>query len=152
LIPWLIIRTDIAKELYVARQIALAGFDAWVPIQCVLSRPSVARRVSAHSNARKVKELPVLPKRLFAAVPVALQRELTGIRHLDSIERDAASMALQIPHGQILTFKAEIDRMNADILALNAIATRKSKAKWKNLKDALQELVSQAKTELEIAA
>jgi phage pi2 protein 07 len=147
LIPWIIIRTDIAKELYVARQIALAGFDAWVPMEY---RSERANRLTR--KRRNITEHPVLPKRLFAAVPVTVCGELMGMRHVAAIEFDAAYNPVQIPCRQIAIFRDEIDKLNAEIMALNAIATRKTKAKWKNMRDALQDLVQQAKAEMEIAA
>lgn len=150
--PWLIIKTDLRKEDYVARQIALAGFDAWVPTELIRCRTGVSRR---YTNARKViatRELPVLPKRLFAAIPVGAEADVSRIRHLVAIERDAYSLALQIPHSQIVRFRDEIDKLNREVLALAAIQTRKQKAKWRDLKSALQELMKPNDGKMEEAA
>jgi len=152
-LSWLIIRTDFRKEAYVARQIANMGFPAWVPCQLVASRPGIARRVTARA-AVAVKELPVLPRRLFAAVPswAVSQAELDGIRHMEAIERNAELLPVWIPDGQIAAFKAEIDRENTAALALMQARSRKQKAKWKDMRTALLDMIHQAKGQMEQAA
>ena len=149
---WLIIRTDFRKEHYVASQIGKLGFDCWVPVQIITSRPNVSRRVTSKAHMQTIKELPILPRRLFCAVPVALQAELAGVRHLDSIERNAAQEAISVPHSQIHAFRVEIDKMNAAALALSQTQSKKQKAKWRDMREALAELVNGAKQELEQAA
>lgn len=149
---WLIIRTDYRKEHYVAQQIRNAGFDAWVPVQIIAARPQIARRITAKAQLQTIKEIPVLPRRLFAAVPVALQAELEGVRHLVAIERNAALEAISVPFNQIHAFRVEIDRENTAALALSQRASRKQKAKWKSLHDALVEMIDGAKAHLEQAA
>lgn len=148
---WLLIRTDHAKEAYVARQIQNLGFDAWVPSQIVVTRPAMSRRVTAVANQR-IKELPILPRRLFAAVPVALQAEVSKIRHLVAFERDGASDAVCVSSAEIARFRAAIDAENTAALALAQKASRKQKARWKQLKDALLDLIDSAKEQLERAA
>jgi hypothetical protein len=149
---WLILRTDHGKEAYVARQIMFRGFDAWVPAQIIVCRPSVARRVSAKSQLQKIKELPILPRRLFAAVPVAQEADLAGIRHLVAVERDGASEALCVPSAEIARFRAAIDAENMAALALAQKASRKQKAKWRSLHDALLDMIDSAKAQMEQAA
>lgn len=149
---WILLRSDAHKEHYVARQVSLMGFHAWVPCQIIACRPQVSRRITAKAHLSKLRELPILPRRLFADVPVWLQTELDGIRHLDGIERDAASMPLQIPPSQIAAFRAEIDRENTAALALAQKASRRQKAKWRDMKTALLDLISTAKETLEEAA
>jgi hypothetical protein len=149
---WILLRSDAHKEHYVARQVSLLGFSAWVPCQIIACRPQVSRRITAKAHLSKLRELPILPRRLFAEVPAWLQTELEGIRHLDGIERDAASMPLQIPPSQIASFRAEIDRENTAALALAQKASRRQKAKWRDMKDALLDLISTAKETLEEAA
>lgn len=149
---WLIIRTDFRKEHYVAQQIRNAGFDAWVPVQIITSRPQIARRITAKAHMQTIKELPILPRRMFAAVPVALQDELEGIRHLVAIERNADQEAISVPHSQIHAFRVTIDNENTAALALSQRASRKQKAKWKSLHDALCEMIEGAKQTMEQAA
>jgi len=150
---WLIIRTDFRKEAYVARQIANMGFPAWVPCQLVASRPGIARRVLAKPIVA-VKELPVLPRRLFAAVPswAVSQAELDGIRHMEAIERDAEQAPVWIPDAQIAAFRAEIDRVNTATLALATRQNRRQKAQWKDMRTALLDMIHQAKGQMEQAA
>lgn len=151
MIDWLIIRTDFRKEHYVANQIERLGFQSWVPAQIIATRTAAGRRATA-KPATVLKELPILPRRLFAAVPVALQADLDGIRHLVAIERDTASGAICVPHSQIVAFRDEIDRENTASLMLHQQRSRKQKAKWRSLHDALVEMIEQAKTQLERAA
>lgn len=148
---WLIIRTDHAKEHYVAQQIAMLGFDAWVPCQIIVTRPAMSRRVTAVANQR-IKELPILPRRIFAAVPVALQGEVSKIRHLVAVERDGASEAICVSSAEMTRFRAAIDAENTAAMALAQKASRKQKQRWKQLKDALLDLIDSAKEQLERAA
>jgi hypothetical protein len=153
LTSWLIIRTNYRKEHYVAAQIRNMGFAAWVPCQMIASRPGIARRKLAHP-AVAIKELPVLPRRLFAAVPMwaVYQHELDGIRHCQGFEQNADQMVVQIPDSQIAAFRSEIDRENTAALALMTARNRKAKAKWKSLHDALVEMVESARNQMEAAA
>ena len=151
---WLIIRTDFRKEHYVAQQIKSLGFPCWVPAQIVVVRDCRGRRVTARAQMQSIRELPILPKRIFAAVPswALLQGELDHIRHLVAVERDADQRAVSVPDSQITAFRAEIDRVNTASLALAQRAGRKQKAQWKSLHDALLELIESAKNQLEKAA
>lgn len=143
---WLIVRTDFRKEHFVAAQIRNVGFEAWVPCE------ARTHRICRHVKRRETTYHPILPRTLFAAVPVALQAELAGVRHLDSIERNALQEAISVPSSQIHAFRVEIDKMNAAALALSQTASRKQKAKWRDMREALAELVNGAKQELEQAA
>lgn len=146
---WIIVRTQVKKEDYVARQIANAGFDAWVPTEIVRCR-GASRRIT--KTTVTTKPLPVLPKRLFCAVPVAAHGDLMKIRHLVAIERGPDSTALEIPYSQIVVFRDEIDRLNREVLALAAIQTRKHRAKWRDMREALAELAKGDKRAVEVAA
>jgi hypothetical protein len=148
---WLIIRTDFRKEHYVAQQIRNAGFDAWVPVQIIMARKPNSRRIDSVARYER-KELPILPRRLFAAVPVALQAELEGVRHLVAIERNGQQEAICVPANQLHAFRVEIDKENAAAMALSQTASKRQKKKWKSLHDALVELIDGAKAELEQAA
>jgi hypothetical protein len=57
-----------------------------------------------------------------------------------------------IPDSQISAFRAVIDAENRAALALSQSASRKQKAKWRDLREALLEMVDQAKAQLEQAA
>jgi len=151
---WVIIRTDFRKEGYVAQQIRNLTFDAWHPVQVIACRPSIARRVSSKAQLRAYREISILPRRIFASVPVwaLLQGELSHIRHLVAIEHGADSRPLSVPHEQIAAFRAEIDAANAAEIALRSRAGRKSKAKWKKLHDGFREMLEQAKSSMELAA
>lgn len=143
---WLVIRTDFRKEHFVAAQIKNAGFEAWVP--CEIR----TQRICRHVKRRETTYHPIIPKMLFAAVPVALQAELEGVRHLVAVERNAVQEAISVPSSQIHAFRVEIDRMNAAALALSQTAIKKQKAKWRDLREALAELINGAKQEMEQAA
>lgn len=154
---WLILKTDHAKEQYVARQVAGLGYDAWVPSQIIVTRKCAGRRVMAQSNAQQIKELPILPRRVFVQMPFgvdteALQADVARVRYSAGLERDMASSALVIPSVQIAAFRSAIDAENTASLALAQKASRRQKARWKSLHDALVEMIQGAKQQLEQAA
>ena len=153
---WLILRTDHAKEAYVARQVANMGYRVWVPSQIIVCRPTIARRVTAKASLAKVKELPILPRRFFARIVDChdreVQSELTNLRHCDGFERDSEQRLALIPDAEIAAFRAAIDAENTASLALAQKASRRQKAKWKSLHDALVELIQSAKETMEQAA
>lgn len=151
---WLIIRTDHQKEAYVARQIASLTFQAWNPVQLIACRPAIARRVSSKAQLRSIKEVSILPRRIFAAVPVwaVLQGELAHIRHLVAVEHGADSRPLSVPSEQIARFRAAIDAENTAAMALAQKVSGRQKAKWRSLKEALEGMISDAKQQMEEAA
>lgn len=151
---WLIIRTDHQKEAYVAQQIRNLTWDAWVPAQIIVCRPAIARRVSSKAQLRSIKEVPILPRRIFAAVPswAVLQGELCHIRHMVGVEHDGASRPIYVSPAEIARFKAAIDAENTAALALAQKASRKQKAKWRSLHDALLDMIDMAKQQIEAAA
>jgi hypothetical protein len=153
---WIILRTDTRKEAFVARQIAQMGYQAWVPIQIIASRPSAARRVTAKAHLTSIKELPILPRRVFARIVDYLDREtqseIQSIRYFDAFERDAEQRFALVPDDQIAAFRAVIEAENTASLALSQRASRKQKAKWKSLHGALVEMIEGAKAQLEQAA
>lgn len=152
---WLIIRTDHRKENYVAAQLRHMGYDAWVPAQIIVCRPSLSRRVTA--NARHaIRELPILPRRVFARIvdwpDREAQSDILSVRHVETVERDAEQRAVRIRDAEIASFRAAIDAENTAALALAQKASRKQKAKWRSLHDALLEMIDAAKNQLEQAA
>lgn len=148
MMDWIILKTDFRKEQYVASQIGKLTFDAWVPCEVR------THRICRHVKRRETTYHPLLPRTIFAAVPrwALLQGELDHIRHLVGVERNAAQEAISVPSSQIHAFRVEIDKMNAAALALSQTASRKQKAKWRDMREALAELVNGAKQELEQAA
>ena len=151
---WIIIRTDFRKEAYVADAIRRTGFDAWHPVQVIACRPASARRIMAKTQLRAYREVSLIPRRVFAAVPHwgLLQGELDHIRYRADVERNAALDPVSVPPAEIAAFKAAIDAENTASLALATKASRKQKARWKSLHDALIEMIEQAKGQLERAA
>ena len=155
---WLIVRTDFRKEAYVARQVEHMGFDAWVPVQVIACRPQIARRVSAKAHLKTIKEVCLLPRRVFVSMPLeaaaeAVHGEYGYLRQAGcALERNAALDPVSVPGSQIAAFRAEIDRENVAALALAQKASRKQKAKWRSLHDALLEMIDAAKEQLEQAA
>ncbi len=149
---WIIMRTDFRKEPYVVSQIGNMGFPAWHPVQVIACRPAVARRVTAKAQLRAYREIAILPRRVFACLPVASVDDLQGIRHLVGVEFDGDMRPVVIPDSQISAFRAVIDAENRAALALSQSASRKQKAKWRDLREALLEMVDQAKAQLEQAA
>lgn len=154
---WIVIRTDHRKEAYVASQAELRGFTAWVPMQIIAARPQVARKLTAKAHASVIRHIPVLPRRVFVQMPSgfnteAVQADLGKIRHMVAVERNGALEAVSVASGAIEVFRAEIDRMNTAALALATKPTRKDKAKWKSLKEGLEEAIAMGKQQMEVAA
>ena len=152
---WLIIRTDFRKEHYVAAQIRGMGFAAWVPCQMISTRLGIGRR-KLSAPAVAIKELPVLPRRLFMTGPNILDRELQSelrtLRHVEALEMGVDQRLVLIPNNQIAAFRAEIDRENTAALALASARSRKQKQKWRSLHEALVEMIEGAKNQMEAAA
>jgi hypothetical protein len=117
----------------------------------IATRPHAARKVTAKAMV-SIKELPILPRRIFARMDWNETGALRGIRHLQDVERDGEERIVAIPDSQIAAFKAEIDRENTAALALAQKASRKQKQRWRSLHDALVEMVDAAKTTMERAA
>lgn len=137
---WLIIRTELRKEIHVAAAIARLGYDAWVPLE------AVSRRIHRKHKPRAVEYVPVIPKTIFAAIPAPLEGSLHGevhkIRGVVALMRDSLSQAFCVPANHIQRFREEIDALNRETLALIAMdRPRRKKAEWHNLHDALLALV-----------
>ena len=149
---WLIIRTKYQKELAVSIQIAKKGFPVWVPVQKIRQRPVAARQHMDRSNTFQIKDRAVCPSLFFAAVPVDEIDRILGLRGLDRVEQTSEGTWALVPDSQVQAFREAIDRENAAALALAQSASRKNKAKWRSLQDALKELVDGAKQVMEQAA
>lgn len=152
---WLILRTDYRKEHYVAGQIRMMGLKDWVPCQIIAKRPAIARR--RLSGVRLYEDrLPILPRRLFVTGPNILDREvqseLRTLRHVAALEMGMDQRLVLIPDAQIADFRAEIDRENTAALALITARSRKAKAKWRSLHEALIEMIDGARNQMERAA
>ena len=143
---WVIVRTALAKEFYVARQIELMGFSAWVPIEYSTAR------IFRKSKTRKLIERPVLSKCLLCDVPTGRHGDLQRIRYYDSVQRDTGSQPLLIPFHEIQRFREILDKHNAVIIALSLKTDSKTKAKWKSMRDALKEMLDIAGQKRDIAA
>lgn len=149
---WLIVRTEFRRELAVSIQIAKKGFPVWVPVQKIRQRPVAARQHMDRSNTFQIKDRAVCPSLFFAAVPVEQIDRILGLRGLDRVEQTSEGTWALVPDEQVRVFREAIDRENAAALALAQSASRKNKAKWRSLQDALKELVDGAKQVMEQAA
>ena len=148
----LIVRTEFRREQAVAIQIAKKGFPVWVPVQKIRQRPTAARTHMDRSNTFQIKDRVVYPSLFFAAVPVEQIDRILGLRGLDRVEQTSEGTWALVPDDQVRAFRDAIDRENAAALALAQSASRKNKAKWRSLQDALKELVDGAKQVMEQAA
>lgn len=149
---WLLIRTDHAKEAYVARQIQNLGFDAWVPSQVIIERHKAARRHMDRSNVKQPKTRPVCPTMLFATVPVNCIDEIVSIRHLRKIEQTAQGLIAVVPHSQIRVFMDAIEAENTLARVLSEASRRKQKPVWRSLQDGLLELAASVTGQAQEAA
>ena len=153
---WLIVKTAFRKEPYVTTALNRMGLTAWHPVQVIACRPAIARRVSSKAHLATYRELPILPRRVFVTGPAIMDRELQSelrtLRYVDGIETGMDQQLVQIPDGQISAFRAVVEAENTASLALVQARSRKQKAKWRSLKDALLEMVESAKNQMEQAA
>ena len=150
---WLIVKTDFRKEQYVASQIGKQGYDVWHPVQIIACRPAASRRVTAKAQLRAFREIAILPRRVFVRMDyIDRDTYIDAPRHVLGFEMGPEGNALRIPDQQIAAFRAVIDAENTAALALSQKASRRQKAKWRDLKEALVELIDGAKAQLEQAA
>ena len=149
---WLIIRTDIQKELFVARAIERMGFPSWCPVELRHYRTVKTRAQSPANRFRMAKEVPVMPKCLLAQIPAHDEIQgLQRIRHFQSVQRDIEGYPIRIPDLQIVRFRAYIDEMNEKerrrVENLMKNAGKKKAQKFKldpsNLKDVLDLMFGQ---------
>ena len=128
---YVIVRTALAKEQFVCDKILKMGFDAWVP------ELATSHRINRLTKRRKVEYAPVMSKTLLAAVPVAFHADLQAIRYYDSLQRDAACTALQIPGWQVKRFMDYLQSENDEIerLAADKKPVKRKKA-WVKLEPA----------------
>jgi len=154
---WLIVRTAARKEAAVAEAIRGLGFEAWVPTQMIASRPGISRRVTLKAHLVKIREIALLPRRVFVKLPenslaYALYADIMGVRYLSGLELGPASRPLLIDSEQLIRFKAAIDSENSAALALASKPDRKRKARWRSLQDGLLDAILDAKKEIDMAA
>lgn len=124
---WYVIRTEQAKEFFVARQIERMGYSAWVPVELRHYRTSGNRR----TRHRTVVEMPLVPKCLLSAIPEAVHGDLQRVRYFASLARDSASAPLQIPAVQVQRFRDHVDEINArDLARINSGRQAPKKARW----------------------
>lgn len=136
---WVIVNTVRGKEDRVAWALAAKGFDAWVP------KLATSHRIHRKSARRQVEELPLLSGRLFAAVPVAAEADCASVRYLDGIERDIAATTRRIASHEVALFRATVAQYNSEVRALAAInrgPKGRTRQKWKQLHDALRDLMA----------
>ena len=104
------------------------------------------------SNTFQIKDRPVCPSLFFAAVPVDEIDRILGLRGLNKVEQTSEGTWALVPELQVQQFRDAIDQENAAALALAQSASRKNRAKWRSLQDALKEMVDGAKQVMEQAA
>jgi hypothetical protein len=127
---WIIVRTKLSKENQVANAI-LRQFacPTWVPVEIRSYRTAIGRR----TRRREAKEIPLLPKCLFAAIPSAVHGDLQALRYFDRLERDLATgEPFLIPHNQVMAFRQAIEAENEieRQRAAKAAALPKKASKW----------------------
>lgn len=131
--PWFIVRTDLGKELAVARAIAAMGCEVWVPLRFKRYRKR---------TCRVVDQIAYLPTMAFAAIPVALHGDLHAIRHFRGLMRDSACSPLKISCKQLSVFRtcheAWLERERIRIVGRKPGKPEKPKARtWEEVKKIL---------------
>lgn len=110
---WLIIRSARLQELALARRIEALGFPVWCPVQVRFHRIKPGAK-TGKPRRNRIWETPLIPRMLFAAIPVALERLLVDLEGYDSLYRpDGLSGPYMVPESQVAGFREMVDHENA---------------------------------------
>lgn len=99
--PWLIIRTDLAREARVAAAYVQAGFETFLPMD-IRSRP-VSQRGPRTTRRRIVTETPLIPCVLFVH---ATPESLPALKYVRRVACDEDGLPYRIPPRQMVAFMA----------------------------------------------
>jgi len=106
---WLVLRTDYAKERVVAAAVERMDWPCWVPMEVRHGRAHHSRQ----TPQRKAIERPLMPKTIFAAIPLADIQSLQRVRHFQGVLRDVNLTPAIVPDIQLAQFRAIVDKVNA---------------------------------------
>ena len=110
---WLIIRSHRLQELALARRIEALGFPVGCPVQVRFHRIKPGAK-TGKPRRNRIWETPLIPRMLFAAIPVTLERLLVDLEGYDSLYRpDGISGPYMVPENHIADFRKMVDRENA---------------------------------------
>lgn len=131
---WIVIRTALSKEQWVARAIAREGFEASVPMDVRSYRPS------PHSKRRKVYETPLIPKIVFAQIPAFEENLMANVKYVLGLHRDSLGAVSTIPPSQMARFHESHSAWLERARKAHSIGQpgKVKKPKWRSL-DALKE-------------
>lgn len=142
---WIILRTDHAKERVVAAAVERMEWPCWVPLEVRHGRAHHSRQ----TPHRKIMERPLMPKTVFAAIPLAEIQSLQRVRYFQGIMRDVNLAPALVPDIQVAQFRAIVDRVNA---ARRAEIERFNRKKDKPLKINIAKLKDEKDLEAAIKA
>ena len=131
---WIAIRCQLSKEQWVARAIAREGFESSCPMDVRSYRPS------PHSKRRRVYEVPLIPKIVFAQIPAFEENLMANVKYVLGLHRDAGGVILTIPPSQMARFHEGHSAWLERARKAHAIGQpgKVKKPKWRSL-DALRE-------------
>lgn len=131
---WIAIRTMLSKEQWVARAIAREGFESFAPMDVRSYRPS------PHSKRRKVYEVVLIPKIVFAQIPAFEENLMANVKYVLGLHRDSTGAISTIPAPQMRNFHESHSAWLERARKAHAIGQpgKVAKPKWRSL-DALKE-------------
>lgn len=94
---WRVVRIVTGKEAVVNRALLRRGIETYLPMEIRSYRPS------KHTKRRVCTEVPLIPRVLFAALPVEAP-SLSKHRYVTGLQRDAAGELVAIPAVQMARF------------------------------------------------
>ena len=135
---WLIIRTEPTKEFSVARQVAVQGYGTFLPLEIR------SHSVSRHTRRRVITEIPLCPRICFTYIPQELQDQLTRLRYVTGLARNAQGGVFIIPEPQMAKVQECHQEWLQSQIKAHSMGTpnKNKKAKWRPI-EALREFFGQ---------
>lgn len=97
MICWRVIRIVTGKEAVVNRALLRRNLETYLPMEVRSYRPS------KHTKRRVCMEVPLIPRVLFAALPVEAP-SLSKHRYVTGLQRDVTGELVTIPQRQMVSF------------------------------------------------
>ena len=133
--PWRALRVEPRKEAFVVSRLTSVSSATFLPVDV---------------QAKSKRPVPLLPCVVFARLELYVLSTIhTDIKQITGYFKDAEDFPQAIPDRQMDEFFSAYQKLSDDIrakLALGHALGRAEKAKWKDLKDGLAELLNRMET------
>jgi hypothetical protein len=125
---WLLIETSQNKEPHVARAINELGCGTYLAMSLAY------KSISRHSKIKRPIETPIIPRLVFASSSYPRLSDISAVRHVARIIRNAYGEAVVVPGWQVREFQLKVDECRHAAASGHLPAIPKAKAKWLPLK------------------